>query len=54
MVSIALHFLAARVAAAAIIGLAVGASIRSAERFRIEEMVTDLFSFLARRQPDRF
>ena len=53
MLSIALQVLAAWVAAAVIIGLMVGASIRSAERHRIEEVLNDLFSFLARKQSTR-
>jgi hypothetical protein len=50
MLSIALQILAAWVAAAVFIGLMVGASIRFAERLRIEEELSDLFSFLARTQ----
>ena len=53
MLSIALQVLAAWVAAAVIIGLMVGASIRSAERHRMEEVLNDLFSFLARQQSTR-
>lgn len=53
MLAIALQVLAAWVVVAVIVGLVIGASIRSAERLRIEEVLTDLFSFLARTQPTR-
>jgi hypothetical protein len=50
MLAVALQILAAWIAAAVITGLMVGALIRSAERVRMEEVLNDLFSFLARRQ----
>ena len=53
MLAIALQVLAAWVVVAVIVGLVIGASIRSAERLRIEEVLTDLFSFLARTQSTR-
>ena len=53
MLSIALQVLTAWVGVAVNVGLVVGASIRSAERLRIEEVLTDLFSFLARTQSTR-
>jgi hypothetical protein len=53
MLSIALQVLAAWVAAAVIIGLMVGASIRSAEKLRKEEVLNDLFSYLAKKQSAR-
>jgi hypothetical protein len=50
MLSIALQILAAWVAVAVIFGLMVGASIRSAEKLRKEEMLNSLFSYLAEKQ----
>jgi hypothetical protein len=53
MLSIALQVLAAWIATAVTVAFIIGALIRSAERLRIEEVLTDLFSFLARRQSTR-
>ena len=53
MLVIGFQFLAAWAGVAVIVGLAMGASIRSAERLRTEALLTNLFSYLARTHSTR-
>ena len=53
MLSIGLQIVGAWITFAVIVGLVVGASIRSAERIRMDGVLADLFSFLAKMQSTR-
>ena len=53
MVHLVMEVMSAWVAVALIASLALGARIQSAERFRKEETLEAMFSYLANRQAER-